>query len=273
MQVRNSNLQVMHCKIRDKRTQTGYRDVYIPRITLYPKNVEQFGFEWCRRQFPVCPAFAMTVNASQASDFKHRLLISNMIYIAGANTEASRRLVGQQPLLHSRTALCRGFKVPIWASPFIDRMLYFNFAQRVGHPDGLLIAVMKEDNEEIKCATPNIVYREVLLHRGPCPTSTPAAPTPSTLAVPENDTDVDGIYDGFEDEEEGSFDFDQLNGPRTASQKQSSPTNLSKTLPVGVIPAALPSRGQAEVDEKMQMNRLHCFCSGHFGPGGEDQTP
>ena len=182
-------------------------------------------------------------------------------------------MVGQQPLLHSRTALCRGFKVPIWASPFIDRMLYFNFAQRVGHPDGLLIAVMKEDNEEMKCATPNIVYREVLLHRGPCPTSPPAAPTPSTLAVPENDTDVDGIYDGFEDEEEGSFDFDQLNGPRTASQKQSSPTNLSKTLPVGVIPAALPSRGQAEVDEKMQMNRLHCFCSGHFGPGGEDQTP
>lgn len=65
------NLQVMHCKIRDKNTQEGCRDVFIPRITLYPKNVAQFGFEWTRRQFPVCPAFAMTVNASQASDCMH----------------------------------------------------------------------------------------------------------------------------------------------------------------------------------------------------------
>ena len=54
----------MHCKIRDKTKQEGCRDVFIPRISLYPKNVEAFGFEWSRRQFPVCPAFAMTVNAS-----------------------------------------------------------------------------------------------------------------------------------------------------------------------------------------------------------------
>ena len=65
------NLQVMHCKIKDKNTQDGYRDVFIPRISLYPKNVEQFGFEWTRRQFPVCCAFAMTVNASMASNCWH----------------------------------------------------------------------------------------------------------------------------------------------------------------------------------------------------------
>ena len=74
----------MHCKIRDKSSQAGCRDVFIPRISLYPKNVEQFGFEWSRRQFPVCPAFAMTVNASQASDCAHWLL--NIIYALQGQT-------------------------------------------------------------------------------------------------------------------------------------------------------------------------------------------
>ena len=59
--------KVLHCTIRDKTTQQGERDVFIPRIQLYPKNLEQFGFEWVRRQFPVRPAFAQTVNASQVS--------------------------------------------------------------------------------------------------------------------------------------------------------------------------------------------------------------
>ena len=53
--------------MRDKKVQQGQRDVFIPRIALYPKNIEQFGFEWTRVQFPVCAAFAMTINASQAS--------------------------------------------------------------------------------------------------------------------------------------------------------------------------------------------------------------
>lgn len=51
--------------MRDKKAQQGHRDVYIPRIALYPKNIEQFGFEWTRVQFPVSVAFAMTINASQ----------------------------------------------------------------------------------------------------------------------------------------------------------------------------------------------------------------
>ena len=60
-------MQVLHCTVRDKKVQQGQRDVFIPRIALYPKNIEQFGFEWTRVQFPVCAAFAMTINASQAS--------------------------------------------------------------------------------------------------------------------------------------------------------------------------------------------------------------
>ena len=46
--------------------QGGHRGniVYIPRITLYPEE-GAFPFEWCRRQFPVRPAFAMTINKAQ----------------------------------------------------------------------------------------------------------------------------------------------------------------------------------------------------------------
>ena len=40
------------------------RKVLIPRITLRPKDRE-YPFEWCRRQFPVRVAFAMTINKSQ----------------------------------------------------------------------------------------------------------------------------------------------------------------------------------------------------------------
>ena len=40
------------------------RRVLIPRITLRPKDRE-YPFEWCRRQFPVRVAFAMTINKSQ----------------------------------------------------------------------------------------------------------------------------------------------------------------------------------------------------------------
>ena len=45
------------------------RVVLIPRITLRPKDRE-FPFEWCRRQFPVRVAFAMTINKSQGKHSK-----------------------------------------------------------------------------------------------------------------------------------------------------------------------------------------------------------
>ena len=45
------------------------RDVYIPRITLRPKE-RQFPFEWSRRQFPIRAAFSITINKSQGQTLK-----------------------------------------------------------------------------------------------------------------------------------------------------------------------------------------------------------
>ena len=45
------------------------RVVLIPRITFIPK-VGEFTFEWQRRQFPVKPAFATTINKSQGQTLK-----------------------------------------------------------------------------------------------------------------------------------------------------------------------------------------------------------
>ena len=44
--------------------------VCIPRITMTPSNVESLPYTLCRRQFPICPAFAMTINKSQGQTFK-----------------------------------------------------------------------------------------------------------------------------------------------------------------------------------------------------------
>ena len=49
--------------------ETG-RTVLIPRITFIPRPNE-YPFEWQRRQFPVRPAFAMTINKSQGQTLKH----------------------------------------------------------------------------------------------------------------------------------------------------------------------------------------------------------
>ena len=43
---------------------TSGRTVLIPRISFIPKDGE-FPFSWRRRQFPVKPAFAMTINKAQ----------------------------------------------------------------------------------------------------------------------------------------------------------------------------------------------------------------
>ena len=45
------------------------RTVLIPRITFIPK-VGEYPFEWQRRQFPVKPAFATTINKSQGQTLK-----------------------------------------------------------------------------------------------------------------------------------------------------------------------------------------------------------
>ena len=46
------------------------RTVFIPRVTLRPKD-NDFPFEWNRRQFPVCVAFAMTINKSQGQTLQN----------------------------------------------------------------------------------------------------------------------------------------------------------------------------------------------------------
>ena len=109
-----------------------------------------------------------------------------------------------------------------------------------------MVFAVKKEEEQMRCVTPNIVYREVLLHRGHRLTTTTAAVhSPPPLAVPEHDNDVESIYDGFE-EEDPDVDIEELYGPRRTIQQQS--PNLSRPLPAGVIPAVLPSREEAEVD-------------------------
>ena len=46
------------------------RVVLIPRITFIPKPGE-YPFEWQRRQFPVRPSFAITINKSQGQTMKN----------------------------------------------------------------------------------------------------------------------------------------------------------------------------------------------------------
>ena len=111
-----------------------------------------------------------------------------------------------------------------------------------------MFALKKEQEDNMKCLTPNIVYREVLLHRGHRFTPTTAVHSPPTSTVPEQVNDIESIYDGFE-EEESNIDLEEVYGRGRTIQQQSLPPNLSRPLPVGVIPAALPSRREAEVDE------------------------
>ena len=57
--------KILQCRI----VESG-RIVLIPRITFISKPRE-YPFEWQRRQFPVRPAFAMTINKSQGQTLKN----------------------------------------------------------------------------------------------------------------------------------------------------------------------------------------------------------
>jgi len=48
--------------------QLAYRTVFIPRIVFIPQD-DEFPFSWQRRQFPVKPAFATTINKAQGNTF------------------------------------------------------------------------------------------------------------------------------------------------------------------------------------------------------------
>ena len=55
------NNKVLQCKLLG-----SDRTVLIPRITFMPKDGD-YPFMWYRRQFPVRPAFAITINKSQGN--------------------------------------------------------------------------------------------------------------------------------------------------------------------------------------------------------------
>ena len=99
------------------------RIVLIPRITFIPK-LNEYPFEWQRRQFPVRPAFAMTINKSQGQTLKY----------AG-----------------------------IWlrGDVFTHGQLYVA-CSRVSAPENLRFALMR-DSTKTQLTAANVVFKEVLL--------------------------------------------------------------------------------------------------------------
>ena len=65
-------ITVVHC----------YQTVFIPKISLIPSDI-QLPFDFKRRQFPIRPAFAMTINKAQGQTMKfvgiylHQLVFSH----------------------------------------------------------------------------------------------------------------------------------------------------------------------------------------------------
>ena len=110
--------KLLQCKV----VETG-RIVLIPRITFIPK-ANEYPFEWQRRQFPVRPAFSITINKSQGQTLK----------------QAGLWLRGQV---------------------FSHGQLYVA-CSRVGSPSNLRFA-LGFDKEKDQFVADNIVYREVLL--------------------------------------------------------------------------------------------------------------
>ena len=116
--VRCLESRVLECKVAGTE-----RTVLIPRIVFIPK-VGEYSFEWSRRQFPVKPAFAMTINKSQGQTLK----------MAG---------------LWLRTQV------------FTHGQLYVA-CSRVGKPEYLKIAIKTNKDRKVEDVT-NVVYDEVLL--------------------------------------------------------------------------------------------------------------
>ena len=115
------NNKLLECKIVG-----SDRVVLLPRITFIPKPGE-YPFEWQRRQFPVRPAFAITINKSQGQTLKN---------------------------------------VGVWlrGQVFGHGQLYVA-CSRVSAPSQLKFAIMREPNQ-IELEARNVVYHEVLLREG-----------------------------------------------------------------------------------------------------------
>ena len=194
--------------MKDKKAQQGQRDVYIPRIALYPKNITEFGFEWTRVQFPVSVAFAMTINASQAICLIFLPIIACWLqfWMQGQTLKmVGVWLVNGPSFTHGQLYVA--------VSRYQNGQVYHGLGImqicRVGHPEDLIIAVKKESDQFL---TKNVVYREVLLHRRCLPPTShlqPASSPPQSAAVvvsagQPDDLDYTGIYDGMEEEDEGA---------------------------------------------------------------------
>ena len=119
MYVRNLGNKALECKIVG-----SLKRVLIPRITFIPK-IGEYAFEWQRRQFPVRPAFATTINKSQGQTLK----------MAG-----------------------------VWlrSQVFTHGQLYVA-CSRVGSRDRLRFAVRVDKDGEVE-KVPNVVFKEVLLN-------------------------------------------------------------------------------------------------------------
>ena len=110
--------KLLQCRI----AETG-RVVLIPRITFIPK-AKEYPFEWQRRQFPVRPSFAISINKSQGQTLKF---------------------------------------VGVWlrGQVFTHGQLYVA-CSRVCSPSNLRFALQKVPGKEVFTAT-NIVFKEILL--------------------------------------------------------------------------------------------------------------
>ena len=115
------NIYLLECSIAGG--EHNGRRVLIPRITLKPKEKE-YPFEWCRRQFPVRVAFAMTINKSQGQTLTN---------------------------------------VGVWLNePCFSHGQLYVCISRVGSSKNIKFAIRKRDGYIWNC-TSNVVFREVLI--------------------------------------------------------------------------------------------------------------
>jgi len=97
---------------------------FIPRLSITPSGAENWPFTLRRRQFPVRPAFAITINKAQG-----------------------------------QTLQCVGLYLP---KPVFSHGQLYVGASRVGSPDGLVVSGGMRDHLG-GIYTRNVVYKEVLL--------------------------------------------------------------------------------------------------------------
>ena len=116
--IRFLNNKLLLCKL----TSTG-KEVFVPRIRFVSDDGE-FPFHWPRRQFPVCVAFATTINKSQGQSL-------NCVEV--------------------------WLRVPV----FTHGQLYVASSQ-TDRPDGLTFAISRLDSCADK-QTVNPIFREILL--------------------------------------------------------------------------------------------------------------